>query len=234
MPPVPLTPDDEPANVARKRALQSALRHVRWIGGPPDAGKSTVADALARHFDLPVYHFDRYEREHIARAIPTRHPRLYALQTQLATLDEHVWLEEGWVRRPVAEMVTDAIACWSERIELAVEDLLNMPQDRTILAEGPGFFPPMIAPLLSTPQQAIFLAATEAFKRASHARRGKSAARHRTSDPERYLRNHIERDLLIADYYIQTARETGLALIMVDGAQSVEQLAAEVAAHLGL
>jgi len=236
MPPFPLAADDESASVApqQQRTLQSALCHVRWIGGPPDAGKSTVADTLAHTYALPVYHFDRREMDHLARATPTRHPHLYALQAHLATLDEQEWLEENWVRRPVAEMAADAIVCWSERVDLAVEDLLSMPQDRLIIAEGPGFFPAVIVPLLSTPQQAIFLAPSEAFKRASHERRAKSAARHRTSDPKRYLRNHIERDLLIADYYIQTAHELGFTLIVVDGSQSVEQIAAEVATHFGL
>jgi 2-phosphoglycerate kinase len=211
--------------------LRDTLRHVLWIGGPPDAGKSTVADLLGGKHGLSVYHFDRHEMDHIARADPVRSPQLYALRVQLAELDEGVWLEEFWVRRSAQEMTLGTIASWSERVGLAVEDILAMPMDRPLIAEGAGFFPEVILPLLSTPCQAIFLAPSEAFKRASHERRAKSERRDRTSDPERFLRNHIERDLLMAAHYRRAASELGLTLIDVDGSRAVEQVAAAVEAH---
>ena len=67
-----------------------------------------------------------------------------------------------------------------------------MPTERPIVAEGPGFFPEAILPLLADPRRAIWLAPTETFKRASHERRGKTAFRCRTGDPDRAYRNHVE------------------------------------------
>jgi len=113
----------------------------------------------------------------IARADPARHPQLYALRVQLAELDEQVWLDEYWVRPSVQEMVRGTIRSWSERVELAVEDILALPADGPLIVEGPGFFPEAIQPLLSAPRQAIFLVPSEAFKRASHERREKSGGR---------------------------------------------------------
>lgn len=208
-----------------------ALRHVLWIGGPPDAGKSTAADLLGAKHGLPVYHFDRREMDHLRRADPARHPALHALGARLAALGERGWLEEWWIRRTAAEMARDTIASWSERVGLAVEDLLELPAGRPIVAEGPGFFPEAILPLLASPRQAVLLVPTEAFKRASHERRGKAERGHRTSDPERYIRNHIERDLLMAEHYRRTAAGAGLPLIEVDGARSAEEVAASVEAH---
>ncbi len=214
--------------------LRRALAHVLWLGGPPDAGKSTVADLLGGRHGLPVYHFDRCEMAHFARADPARHPALYALGAKLEELGERAWLEEDWVRPTPEEMARRATACWSERVDLAVEDLLTMPADRPIIAEGPGFFPRALLPLLSSPRQAVLLVPSEAFKRASHERRGKSAGRgERTSDPERYRRNHIGRDLLLAEHYRRTAQGSGLRLIEVDGAQSAEEMVAVVGAHFG-
>ncbi len=217
--------------VSRADELKATLSHVLWIGGPPDAGKSTVADLLGGKYGLSVYHFDRRELDHIARADSGRHPALHALGRGLAELDERAWLEEFWVQRSVAELARGTIATWSERVGLAAEDLLTMPRERPIVAEGPGFFPEAILPLLADPRRALWLAPTETFKRASHERRGKTAFRWRTSDPDRAYRNHVERDLLLAEHVRRRARELGLPVIEVDGARSREEVVAVVEAR---
>ena len=211
--------------------LKRALQHVLWLGGPPDAGKTSVAQLLAGKHALQLYHFDRREMDHIRRADPLRHPALSALRSRLAALDERAFLDRLWVTPAPEEMARETIASWSERVGLAVEDLLAMPGDRPIIAEGPGFFPEVVLPLLSSPRQAIWLVPTEGFKRASHERRGKSAFKRAASDPERATRNHIARDLLLAEHYRQTARELRLPLIEVDGTRPAEEVAAAVEAH---
>jgi hypothetical protein len=212
--------------------LKSKLSHVLWIGGPPDGGKTTIADLLGATYGLATYHFDLHEMDHIRRADPVRHPYLSALGQWLATMDERNFVEFLWVKRTPEEMAKTTMASWSERVSLVVEDLLALPTDRPIIAEGAGFFPDVILPLISDPHQAIWLAPTEDFKRASHTRRDKGAYRARIlDDPETAQRNNIARDLLIAEHYRQAIRELGLPLIEVDGTRSAEEVAAEVARH---
>ena len=212
--------------------LKSKLSHVLWIGGPPDGGKTTVADLIGAKYELATYHFDLHELDHIRRADPVRHPYLSAVGHWLATMEERSFVEYLWVKRTPEEMAKTTMASWSERVSLVVEDLLALPTNRPIIAEGAGFFPDVILPLISNPRQAIWLIPTEDFKLASHARRDKGAYRARIlDDPETAQRKNIARDLLIAQHYRQVIREPDLPLIEVDCTRSAEAVAAEVARH---
>lgn len=205
--------------------LRAALAHVLWIGGAPDAGKTAVAHRLAAQYQLSVYHFDRHEPAHFARADPDHHPALFAAHPARMTPDER------WVRQPIARMVQQTIASWSERCGMAVEDLLAMPKQPVIVAEGPGFFPECIAPLIAHPHQAIWLVPTEAFKQASAARRNKLTARFETSDPDRAQRNWYARDLGLAAHITQGVEEYGLTLLTVNGSRSLDEMVARVEAQ---
>lgn len=212
--------------------MVTAFSHVLWIGGPPDCGKTTVADILAEKYRLQSYHLDQHEMEHIHRSDPNLHPETFKLGKKLEELDELAQLEWLWVNRTPIEMAESAMASWSDRFPLVLEDLLTMPKNGPIIAEGPGFFPEIILPLISNPHQAIWMLPSEAFKRSSHIRRGKGERRAQVlGDPEIAQRNHIERDLLIAERYRRSTCELELPLIVVDGSQSVNEVLAEVEAH---
>lgn len=207
------------------RNLLSALAHVLWIGGAPDAGKTSLAILLAEKHQLQVYHFDRHERAHFDRATAAEYPSLYAAHPARMTPDER------WVQHSVEQMVRETISSWTERCGMAVEDLLTLPNQPMIVAEGPGFFPECVAPLMSHPNQAIWLVPTEDFKRESAARRNKLTARNETSDPDRAQRNWYARDLGLVAHVMREGNARELTLLAVDGAKSLDEMAALVEAH---
>jgi 2-phosphoglycerate kinase len=206
-----------------KTDLRQALAHVRWIGGAPDAGKTTVARRLAERLGWQLYLQDQFWREHGERATPERYPHYAAFVAM--TMDER------WVLRSPEEMAAGVVVNSAELFDMAVEDLLALPPEPPILAEGPWFFPGYVAPLLHSPYQAIWLVPTEDFKRGSAARRDKPAIRHDTSDPARATRNWFARDMLLADHAEAEARLLGLTVWRVDGSKSIEQMEASVEEH---
>ncbi len=212
--------------VADNVQLRCALRHILWLGGAPDAGKTSIARLLAERHHLQVYHLDAAEAGHVARLDPTRHPAMRGWAAMTT--------DERWVLRPPEAIAQHTVAFGVERFALVIEDLLALPKAPPILAEGPWLFPDLVAPLLSSPRQALWLNPTEVFKRASAARRGKPSSRGEASDPERMVRHWFVRDLMLAAYIGRRATERGLTLIEVDGVKSLDAMAAVVEAHFAL
>jgi len=57
---------------------KAGLRHAFWIGGPSDAGKTTVARLLVQRRRWQWYPCDLHEHNHlIARADPVSHPNIH-------------------------------------------------------------------------------------------------------------------------------------------------------------
>ena len=208
------------------QTLQAALDHVLWIGGAPDAGKTTVARLLVERHGLQLYVLDAAMQAHWARATPERQPELTAFQA--------LTMDERWVLPTPQAMAQQILRIGAERFFLAVEDLLALPKRPRVLAEGPWLFPEFVAPLLSTPRQAIWLVPTGEFKRASAARRDKPTIRHQTSDPEGAHRNWLERDQLLDAHVRGQADALGLALMEVDGSKPPGEVAARLERHFGL
>lgn len=204
--------------------LKAKLSHVLWIGGSTCAGKSSVGDVLSSTYGLQVYHYDRHEPNHISRMDRETHPAIAAFMSM--TMDER------WVLRDPEEMARETIRAWTERFGLVMEDLLSMPEEEVILAEGVGLFPDCVAPLISNPRQAVCLVSAPKFLAAMRYKRGMTAPE-QTSDPDKARRNIIARDLLIARYVRQRAEEHGLSLIQVDDSRPIEDTVASVERHFG-
>jgi hypothetical protein len=139
--------------------------------------------------------------------------------------------DELWVDPEPEEMATDLIQGWSRRAKFAIDDLLVMPRETMIVAEGPGFFPELIGPLLTSHHQAIWFVPEIRFKRKIAIQRGKPSVRLETRDPERATENIIGRDMLVAEHVKQQALNKGLTCLEIDGSQSIERVIEIVDQH---
>jgi hypothetical protein len=207
--------------------LAARLRHVRWLGGGSGAGKSTSARRLASEYGLRLYDTDEAMAAHAARSTPAEAPLLHAFMA----MD----MDKRWVNRSPDEMYETFHWFRGEGFGLIVDDLLAEPQEPLILVEGFRLLPRLIAPLLSLPDQAVWLAPTPDFRRAAFASRASTwKIPNKTSDPERALANLLARDQRFTEEGAREADALGLSLIEVTGALSVEELTARVGARLGL
>lgn len=202
------------------------LRHVRWIGGGSGAGKSAIARQLADDYGLRLYRSDDTIGEHVGRVRSADTPLLQAF----LAMD----MDERWVDRLPTEMVRTFPWFAGEGFELIVDDLLALPEEPPILAEGFRLLPRLVAPLLSRSHQAVWLAPTPAFRRAAFDRRGFTwEIPSKTSQPERALSNLLVRDQLFTDEVVKEATALHLCVLEIDGTQSVEELTARVVPLLG-
>ena len=202
------------------------LQHVRWIGGGSGAGKSTVARKLAADHGLRLYHTEPFSR-YVGRADAGATPLLQ----EFMAMD----MDERWVNRSPAVMLETFHGFQGEGFDLVLEDLRALPPDPPFLAEGFSLLPRLVAPLLSGPQQAVWLLPTPEFRRAALESRGSTwTIPTKTSDPQRALANLLARDQLFTEQLRAQARAARLQTVDVDGSLDVTESVARVGEALGL
>ena len=202
------------------------LHGALWIGGGQWAGKSTVAQILARRYGLTAYHYDYHDaRGHEDRRI-ARDVRLGRPVPQVRDPDE------TWVKPTPEELAAKALAGFSERFTWALDDLRALVGGRPVLAEGWGLRPELVAPLLSSPRRMVVMVPTPEFRDRQIRRLPRARKVHqKVSDPERAQANRLERDRLVALDAVAKADELGILVIRVDGSLNAGQVADVVASR---
>jgi len=157
-----------------------------------------------------------------------------ALLREFAAMD----LDERWVSRSPQTMLESFHWFRGEAFDLIVQDLLALPDDRPVVAEGFRLLPGLVEPLLASDDRAAWLLPTPEFRRAAFDARRPDGAPwgfvDHTSDPERALANLLERDRMFTEHIRDECRRLGLRVIDIDVELSALEAAALVAGSLGL
>jgi 2-phosphoglycerate kinase len=213
---------------AGSAALREQLQHVYWIGGGSGAGKSTIARRIAAEHGLRVYTTDDVMADHARRSTPEDSPLLH----RFMAMD----MDERWVNRSPKTMLETFHWFQGEGFNMIVEDLLCLPRESAVVVEGFRLLPRLVKPLLSIPTHAVWLLPTPAFREAVVESRGGSAWEFlaRTMDPERALRNLLERDRLFTDVLREETARLELPAIEVDATLTEDYLVKQVTQLFGL
>jgi hypothetical protein len=217
----------EQGEAADVEALPAQLRHVYWIGGGSGSGKSTIARRLAAQHGLRVYSTDEVMSNHATRSTTERSPFL----TRFMGMD----MDERWVNRSPETMLETFHWFRGEGFSLIVEDLRALPKEPQVIAEGFRLLPHLVKPLLAAPHHAVWLLPTPEFRWAALDGRGSLwAIAGKTNDPEKALRNLLERDRMFTDRLYEETNRLELRAIEVDTTMTEDDLARRVAHALGL
>jgi len=135
-------------------------------------------------------------------------------------------MDERWAAPSVHELVERAIAIWQEGFALDVlTDLMALPRSRTIVAEGPGAFPWCVAPVISSPRQALFLVPSRDRREVAAIRRwgpGQTERFPGIVDRERALAKVSARDEILDARIASSCAELGLRCERVDGSRDLD------------
>lgn len=145
-------------------------------------------------------------------------------------------MDERWVNRSPKTMLETFHWFQGEGFNLIVEDVLRLPRETGVIVEGFRLLPQLVKPLLSVSNHAVWLLPTPEFRQAVIDSRGGSAWGFlgKTSDPERALRNLLERDRMFTDILRKETSRLGLTAIEVDTTTTQDDLVGQVTEVFGL
>jgi len=210
------------------RLRHEQLGHVYWIGGGSGAGKSTIARRLAAQHGLRVYPTDDVMADHARRSTPEDSPLLH----RFMAMD----MDERWVSRSPQTLLETFHWFQGECFNMIIEDLLRLPREPGVIAEGFRLLPRLVKPLLSVSTNAVWLLPTPGFRQAIVERRSGSTWGFlaKCSDPERALANLLERDRMFTDILREETQRLEVPAIDVDVTITEDELAKRVREVFGL
>lgn len=145
-------------------------------------------------------------------------------------------MDQRWVSRSPEEMLETFHWFRGEGFDMIIEDILYMPKEPGVLIDGFRLLPHLVKPLLADPGHAVWLIPTPEFRQAVLESRGgpKWGFIAKTGDPERALRNVLERDAMFTERLYHEAQRLRLNTIKVDVGITESELAGRVAEAFGL
>ena len=109
---------------------------VLLIGGASGTGKSTVANALARRFDIPVTPVDDIVTALMALSTPEQQPALHRFWTEPGAFD--------WPAERIVELTIEVVRVLTPGVRAVIDD--HLESAAPVILEGDYLSPALVAP----------------------------------------------------------------------------------------
>jgi hypothetical protein len=213
--------------------LREATRRLQkrgglsWVLGAAGAGKSTVCQMLRAQHGLEIYDMDAHiYGDYHHRYDPKRHPANSVWSTAPESLS---WtLDLGW-----EEFDAFSRAALVEYLDLLAEDLEK--HDRTVIIDGGGWHPEMIARAIGSEHLAVLSGGARGRDLWESADRIQMRAYFKNmTDPDGAWEIFLDYDQRIASTLMEECRRSNLALLNRTDGETPEDLGRRVAEALRL
>lgn len=202
------------------------LLNVYYIGGSPCSGKSTVAEALAKKYDMTYIKIDDFLDAHIAKGAEKGY-EICLKQTQMNP-------EQVWMREPKVQC-QEELQFYHEVFEFVQEEIKAASKDKPIVVEGAAFLPELMQGLKLSGERYICITPEKGFQIEHYKQREwVPYVLEGCSDKEQAFANWMERDALFAEAVRKQCETAGYVSLVTDGSRTVEEVVELVRRQFGL
>ena len=188
---------------------------VYYIGGSPGSGKSTLARMLSKEFGFAYYKLDDHLFSAMKKAAKAGKPH--------SLLAKSLSQEETWMRDPQLQ-ADEEFQIYDEIFPYALDAIEKLRRKRSVVAEGAGFTPLLMARQAVPPVRYVCIVPTEAFQRKVFAgRTWTKLFLRQCQNPSAALENWMRRDALFAGEVLRQAQTLGYEHLLADGSRSIQQ-----------
>jgi hypothetical protein len=136
--------------------------------------------------------------------------------------------DERWLEAPPQELAEWSLELNAARFRMILEDLAALPEEPGIVVEGTPLLPWLVAPLVASPPNAVWLVPTAEFARSRLLKRRPLAGLLESSDAERASEARVARERLFTDAIGEDLRDLGLPVVHVDESVDLDTAVAAV------
>lgn len=202
------------------------MTEIYYIGGSPCSGKSTIAEALSKKYNLYYFKVD----DHLEKYMKMGASSKKAICLKADAMNP----EQIWMRDPLVQC-EEELLIYEEIFEFILEDLKHIDCKNGIITEGAAYLPKLVKSLDIPFERYISITPSKEFQIFHYSKREwVPYVLAECSNKEKAFENWMNRDVLFAEAVQQQCKELGYVSLINNGEPKVEELISKVVSHFGL
>lgn len=197
-----------------------------YIGGSPCSGKSTIAEALSKKYNLHYFKVDDYLDKYIKKGATNK--------KEICLKVEAMNSEQIWMRDPLVQC-EEELSIYEEIFKFILEDLKQIDCKNGIITEGAAYLPNLVKGFNIPFERYISITPSKEFQIFHYSKREwVPYVLAECSNKDKAFENWMNRDAMFAEAVQQQCNELGYVSLINNGELAVEELINKVVSHFGL